>query len=141
MITIFLSLSLIGKFPTNWLSFNLFQNLALTNVLYISNCPEQAIFLLNLKTKLNFLLSIVLEQLNHESFSKREKSFHSSIKMCLPFNKVWLYANTCAAVIAGTWAAHLCVWRKVSINMFLILSEESNNQQKFYQSKIVKTDL
>ena len=30
---------------------------------------------------------------------------HPSIKMlCLPFNKVWSYTNTCAAVIAGTWS-------------------------------------
>ena len=46
--------------------------------------------------------------------------------------------NTCAAVIAGTWVAHLYVWRKESINMFLILSEE-NNQQKFYLNEDVKS--
>ena len=51
--------------------------------------------------------------------------------LCLPFNKVWLYTNTCAAVIAGTWVSHLYFWRKESINMFLISSEENNNQQKF----------
>ena len=61
--------------------------------------------------------------------------------LCLPFNKVWLYMNTCTAVIAGTWAAHLYIWRKESINMFLILSEENNNQQKFYQNENVKLDL
>ena len=27
--------------------------------------------------------------------------------LCLPFNKVW----SCTAVIAGTWVAHLYVWR------------------------------
>ena len=36
---VILSPSLIGEFPTNWLGSNLFQNLALTNVLYISSCP------------------------------------------------------------------------------------------------------
>ena len=46
-----------------------------------------------------------------------------------------------AAVIAGTWAAHLYVWMKESINMFLILSEESNNLQNFYQNENVKSDL
>ena len=48
---------------------------------------------------------------------------------------------TCAAVIAGTWVAHLYVWRKRSINMFLILSEENSNQQKFYQNENAKSDL
>ena len=42
---------------------------------------------------------------------------------------LWSYTNTCSAMIAGTWVAHFCVWRKESINMFLILSE-NNNQQK-----------
>ena len=89
-----------------------------------NKCP---VLLLNLKTKLNLLLSIVSEQLNHESFSQPEKSFHLSSKMlCLPFNKVWSYTNMCAAVIAGTWATHLYIWRKESSNM--ILSKESNNQ-------------
>ena len=64
------------EFSTNWLGSNLFQNLALTNVLYISNCPGQAIFLLNFETKLDLLLSVVSEQLNHYSFSQAEKSFH-----------------------------------------------------------------
>ena len=50
----------------------------------------------------------------------------------------WSYTITCAAVIAGTWAAHLYVWRKESINMFLILYEESSKQQKFYQIENVK---
>ena len=64
-----------------------------------------------------------------------EKSFHPSTKMlCLPFNKVWSYTSMCATVIASTWAAHFYVWRKESINMLLILSEESNNQQKLYQN-------
>ena len=39
------------------------------------------------ENKRNLLLSIVLKQLNHESFSQPEKSFHPSIKMlCLAFN-------------------------------------------------------
>ena len=96
----------------------------------------------HLKTKFNLLLSVVSEQLNHESFSQTEKPFHPSIKtLCLPFNTVLLYTNMCAVVIAGTWAAHLYVWRKESINVFLILSEESNNQQNFYQNEDVKSDL
>ena len=71
------------------------------------------ISLSNLKTKLNLLLSHVLEQLNQESFSQPKKSFHPSIKMlCLPFNKVWSYMNMCAAVIASTWVAHLYVGGK-----------------------------
>ena len=58
---------------------------------------------LKLKNKINLLLSIVSEQLNHESFSQPEKSFYPSTKMlCLPFNKVWSYTNMCAAVIANT---------------------------------------
>ena len=60
------------------------------------------------ENKINLLLSIVLKQLNHEFFSQPEKSFYPSIKMLfLPFNKVW----SCTAVIAGTWVAHLYVWR------------------------------
>ena len=55
--------------------------------------------------------------------------------------KVWSYTNACTAVIAGKRASHLYIWRKESINMFLILSKESNNQQKFYQNKNVKSDL
>ena len=51
-------------------------------------------------------------------FSTR-KIFHPSTKMlCLPFNKVWSYTNMCAAVIAGTWAAHLYIWRKESSTCF-----------------------
>ena len=37
--------------------------------------------------------------------------------LCLPFNKVWSYTNTCAAVIPGTWVAHLYVWRKESLRL------------------------
>ena len=94
------------------------------------------------KTKLNLQLSIVSEQLNHESFSQPKKAFHLSIEMlCLSFNKVWSYTNTWAAVIASMWATHLYVWWKESINQFRILSKESNSQQKFYQNKRVKSDL
>ena len=37
----------------------------------------------------------------------------------------------CAAVIAGTWAAHLYVWKKELTNMFLILSEENTNNKNY----------
>ena len=69
-------------------------------------------------------------------------SNHRGTRICiLPNRTKWLYKNTCAAVIAGTWVAHLYIWRKESINMFLILSEENNNQQKFYHNENVKSDL
>ena len=61
--------------------------------------------------------------------------------LCLPFNKVWSYTNTRAAVIAGTRDAHLYVQKKELTNMFLILSQESNNQQKIYQNENIKSDL
>ena len=61
-------------------------------------------FLWILKSKPSLLSTDATKLLNLALFLQREKFCLHSIKMFYPpFNKVWSYINTCAAVTVGTW--------------------------------------
>ena len=47
-----------------------------------------------------------------------------------------LLTSCSAAVIVDMWASHFYVWKKELTSMFLILSEESNNQKNFTEIEI-----